>query len=133
MSLPDFLRRPAPRRLVTLACGGYWLFAAAASHVPAKHVPDLEVSDKVLHGGGYFVLASLFWLVLAAHRLARPMRVLLVLSIIPLYGVLDEWTQPLVNRTCDVWDWVADTVAAVAAVALWESLTRARRWVFAGR
>ena len=131
MTLPERLRRPMERRLITLACGLYWLFAAVTSHIPQRHVPEIEVSDKVLHGGGYFVLASLFWLAMAARSFGRRARLLLVLSVIPLYGALDELTQPLVNRTCEVWDWVADSLAAVAAVVLWEALTRARRWVFA--
>ena len=129
MSLLDWLRRPASRTLLTIACAGYWVMSAVATHLPPDDMPDTDVNDKVLHLSGFFVLAGLFWLTLAAHRVRRPIRMLLVLIVLPLYGALDEITQPLTGRTCDFYDWLADTTATLAALAMWEMLAWSRRWL----
>ena len=129
MSLPDWLRRPVPRALITVACAGYWVMSAIATHLPPHEVPDIDVSDKVLHFSGYFLLAALFWLALAAHRVRRPIRLLLVIIVLPLYGALDEFTQPPFGRTCDFYDWLADAAATAATAAMWEMLAWSRRWL----
>ena len=51
---------------------------------------------------------------------AFPRRSLVVVAIVlSAFGASIELVQPLpfVNRDCDFWDWVADTIAVVAALA----------------
>jgi VanZ family protein len=62
------------------------------------------------------------WLIAAAlrraHRLTLPKTALLAMLIASGYGVTDEFHQRFVpNRTCDVVDWVADTLGSSAGLA----------------
>jgi len=50
-----------------------------------------------------------------------------VLPILFVYGAIDERTQPLVNRTCDIRDWYMDSAGAVAGVAIMAALRRFSR------
>ncbi len=55
-----------------------------------------------------------------AHALPLPKSVLLAILITSAYGVADELHQRFVPpRTCDVWDWVADTVGGAIAVGVY--------------
>jgi hypothetical protein len=50
--------------------------------------------------------------------LSLPKAVLLAILITSAYGASDEFHQRFVpNRTCDVWDWVADTMGGALAVS----------------
>jgi VanZ family protein len=46
-------------------------------------------------------------------------RALLVVAIILVHGYIDEITQPLTNRTYDLWDLAADLCGAIVAIGLW--------------
>jgi VanZ family protein len=52
---------------------------------------------------------------LSLGRGGRPPGVL-VLGILLAYGAADEWTQLLVNRSCELADWYADAAGAAAGV-----------------
>lgn len=111
---PDRLRR----RVLVAALLTAWLAAFAATHVPAPRVPHGLPSDKTLHLLTYAVLAGLLWLTLRAY--GRPMRsrALATFAALALYGAFDEITQPLVNRSADVRDWLFDTLGVTLALAL---------------
>ena len=40
------------------------------------------------------------------------------MPIVMLSAAIDEWTQPLVGRVCDLNDWFADTIGAAIAVCV---------------
>ena len=113
------------------------------THIPGEYVPicvQAHSLDKVEHVVAYGVIALCFLLSLrprpspgligqldgqttekACRGAARrrpwllPVTLLLALALV---GGLDELTQPLVNRTCDPWDFAADLtgITAVGAV-----------------
>lgn len=85
--------------------------ASSRSYVAA---PDVSNSDKMGHFLVYGLLATLL------VRLARSPRAWwLALVVTSLYGVSDEWHQDFVpGRSCELGDWVADTVGGALAIAL---------------
>ena len=101
-------------------CGrGTLFFLSAQSSLPsiAPTVPNI---DKVEHFGVYGLLGIL---VVAAVRrsttLALPKAALMAILITSTYGVSDEFHKQFVpNRSCDVWDWTADTIGGILGVAV---------------
>lgn len=94
--------------------------------MPAPQAPSLGAGDKVNHIAAFFVLTLLGRV---AYRRVAPWRVVVGLS---LFGILIELTQaiPFLQRDCSFWDWVADSGAILAAMALAltvERLAPARR------
>ena len=110
---------PGSRRLRAL----FWAAAAFAFVMAVlPHPPRLpgDPSDKVLHVTAF---ATLGLLGAFAYPSASALRLLIPLS---LFGGLIELVQaiPALNRDSDLVDWVADTVAAAAAVLLVRRLWR---------
>lgn len=112
------------RRLLLAVCILLWAGAFTASHAPAERLAELRVSDKTAHFVGYFVLGAWFSLTLAAYGTARLHRAALVIGAMILYAVVDETTQPLVNRHADMVDLAADVLGAACAVVVCEPLLR---------
>ncbi len=77
--------------------------------------PGVSNFDKIAHFSVYGLLATLL------VRLGRgPRAVWLALLATSLYGVSDEWHQSFVpGRSCEVADWMADTLGAVLALTLY--------------
>jgi VanZ family protein len=105
----------------------YWV-----SDRPVTIRIGVRVSDKVLHGSGYAVLAALW---LAALRATWPRagwagHAWCAAVGAAAYGATDEWHQSFVDgRTADVWDWAADAGGATAVavvVTLWVMWRRRR-------
>lgn len=95
----------------------FWIALVVAfvfAVVPQPPTLPGHPSDKVQHMLAFAVLAGLAWL--AYPGLSR-WRILVGLSA---FGALIELVQgtPLVHRDAQFLDWVADTVAAVAILAL---------------
>ncbi len=89
------------------------IFAFVDAEMPASHAPQLFPWDKAEHFTAFFVLACL-------AAAAYPRASLIVMGLwLTLFGSLIELVQalPIVRRDCDVWDWVADTIAVCAAFA----------------
>ena len=121
------------RRLLWSATTIYWVLIFIATHLPPRRVPKLRVGDKTEHFVGYAILASLLMLVLPMRLSIRMVAVVLICAI---YGAFDEWTQPIMGRTTDVRDWLADVGGAMSAVVLcWliARLVSRSRWVATGR
>lgn len=122
------MRRRIPRPLV-------WTFtatwAAAIFIVSARPGSTLPGGYSVQgHLGEYFVLGALLTWALADEDLSLS-AVALAILLASLYGVSDEFHQHFVPmRTPDVFDWVLDTVGAMAgafaARALLARLARRR-------
>lgn len=88
----------------------YWLACFAATHLPLHQGgPMLPHLDKVVHFGMYGILGFL----MALHW---PMRK--VLTIVTVYAVFDELTQPFVGRDCDIIDFLCDILGAGAGMYL---------------
>ncbi len=85
-------------------------------------LPDFiaDHPDKIVHMGLYAVMA---WLAFRAMTSRPPVRIFKVMLLAVLlssaYGATDEWHQSFVpHRSCDVFDWVADTVGATLGVTV---------------
>ena len=78
--------------------------------------------DKVVHFSIYGLLATLTVRAVGGRRAAW-----LALAVVSLFGASDEWHQSFVpGRACEVADWVADTLGAALAIALYGRWPRYR-------
>jgi VanZ family protein len=108
---------------------GAIFFLSAQSH-PEEQLPSLlfeEVSDKVLHGVEYGILALLCYRAFrwAAGPAVARQAVVLAIVAASVYGLTDEVHQAFVPlRESDWQDWLADTTGAVIGAVSWRSL----RW-----
>jgi VanZ family protein len=87
-------------------------FASTRSTVA---MPGITNFDKIAHFSVYGLLATLL------ERLGRgPRAVALALLLTSLYGASDEWHQSFVpGRSCELGDWIADTLGGALAIALY--------------
>ena len=108
-------------------CAAAWIAAFVATHLPPRDLPAVEISDKVLHSAGFAGLSALLTLTLAVFGLARWRRIPLAIGLIILYAAVDEITQPLVHRTADVHDFLADALGGLLALVVCELLLALRR------
>ncbi len=111
----------------------YWIAMFVGTHLPRIELPSghaIISVDKVLHFSGYFGLAFLLSLRLISAAAARGeagmhalrSRGYQILLVVAVYAMLDEWTQPLVGRSCELLDWLADILGASAGmlvIATW--------------
>jgi VanZ family protein len=58
------------------------------------------------------------WQAAARHRGLSPRPVVVWFLALIGYGVLDETTQPLAGRSCELGDWLADVSGAVLGMLL---------------
>ena len=106
----------------------FWagLFAATiflASSRGRVASPEITHSDKYGHFLIYGLLGTLICRTGHGWRAG-----LLGLIAASLYGVSDEWHQSFVpGRSCEVWDWVADTSGAALAISLYLGVAWYRR------
>ncbi|MEY4938826.1 MAG: hypothetical protein RIQ93_561 [Verrucomicrobiota bacterium] len=112
-----------------LAMAALIFLASSRSHVAGPAIPGL---DKVVHFSIYALLATL------VCRLGRGRRgAVLSLLIVSVFGVTDEWHQSFVpGRRAEFADWVADTLGALVAIALyygWEKYRRVLEHTVASR
>jgi VanZ family protein len=97
------------------------------THFPKLRLEGVPGDDKTAHVLAYALLAFLIWQFRAAR--ARPIRAGFVLKawgLVAAYATVDELTQPLVGRSADIYDWLADLAGATAALAILEWRRRAR-------
>ena len=103
------------------------VFTFVAAVMPPRDAPSLFPWDKAEHFAAFYTLTLL---AIAAF----PRRNLFIIAVLlSAFGGGIELVQalPMVGRDCDVWDWVADTIAVIAALApiaaaKWRSLFRDR-------
>ena len=111
------------RFLPALAWAGFIFFLSAQETLPV--VLPFSFSDKLEHAVAYGVLCVL--IVFALGSLKRRHLVLAVV-LSSLYGASDEIHQMFVpGRTPDVFDWLADSVGAVAAAGALYVFARMRQ------
>ena len=103
---------------------GAIFFLSAQSH-PEEQLPSFllkDVSDKVLHGVEYGILALLCYRAFrwAAGPAVARQAVVLAIVAASVYGITDEVHQLFVPfRESDWQDWLADTIGAVIGAVSW--------------
>lgn len=96
----------------------FWMgILFCASSITSPEIPgSVPLSDKGLHFLAYGLLGGLILLAAAAFGLRDRLAVILVIVLVSLYGLSDEWHQSMVpGRSATVSDWVADTLGGLAA------------------
>jgi hypothetical protein len=102
--------------LVRLAQAAFFaalIFTFYSAVVPPSHAVQLVPWDKAEHFIAFYTLTGL-------GAAAFPKRHLLTIAVfLSGFGAFIEFVQglPMVQRDRDLWDWVADTLAIVAALA----------------
>ena len=109
-----------------LARSAFWaasLFTLVMALIPKPPAVPVGYGDKIEHAIAFATLGLLG--VFGYPRLSA-LRLIVALS---LFGAFIELAQamPIIHRDCDPLDWVADTVACVAAVLAIQRLRRAPR------
>ena len=119
------------RKIAWTCCAILWVLAFAATHIPLQRIPKLPGGDEFLHLAGFAVLTVVYGFALAAQGVAFRRRVVVTVVTMVLYAMLDETTQPLVNRHAHVSDWLADSAGALVgsgvlelAIKVWRRTTR---------
>ena len=93
----------------------FWLtlvFTFVEAVMPPRHALPLFPWDKAEHFAAFYILTLM-------AMTAFPRRsLILIAAALSAFGASVELVQalPIVNRDCDFWDWVADTVAVAAAL-----------------
>lgn len=103
---------PRASRAIWFAC-----FAAAfgMTHLPAEQLRMIpwSVSDGVLHVLGYTGLGGVtIWMWTCQPHVAGLRTVAWCVAGFLVYAAMDEGTQPLVGRSCELSDWLADVLGA---------------------
>ena len=118
---------------------GYWIPAISlavaiyvSSSLERPVQPDLGVDfgDKILHFMAYGFLSLFFLLGLNTGRNPEVKRWQLLLAIVvaSLYGATDEYHQSFVtNRDSNFFDWVADTVGAIAGALVYIYISKIKQ------
>jgi len=105
----------------------YWPGLFVLAHIPIPHVvQEADVSDKSLHFLAFLILTFLIWSAVSGDRKVKWRRAApwLVLFVIVVYGILDEWLQMYVpGRSCDVRDFFTDLAGVLAGLILSSFLT----------
>ena len=113
-------------------CALCWVLSAVATHLPPGQAGAFHVNDKLLHAVGYFTLGVLLLGTLAVRGVSPAQRAWIALTVLLLYGIADELTQPLVGRDAAVADYLADAAGTTLAVLLdqflaWQTGRKANR------
>lgn len=115
------------QKITTILLVLYWPTLFVFAHIPIPQVVrQAGVSDKSLHFLAYLILVFLLWFTVSAGkrvnwRKASPWLVLLVILV---YGIIDEWSQGYVaGRSSDVLDFVADLAGAITGLILFSVFT----------
>lgn len=95
------------RRYIALAFWAALAFTLVEAWIPAKHAIEAFGWDKLNHGLAFVTLTVL---AVFGYPQRSPIVIAVALSAV---GALIELVQglPVINRDCDFYDWVADTIA----------------------
>jgi hypothetical protein len=115
-----FDRRRFFYALPALAFAGMIFYLSSLPHIDLP-LEDISGSDKILHGLGYCFFGATLLFAACPTRMLRdqPLKVYaILLAIGMLYGLSDEIHQSfVVNRTCSLDDFFADTIGVALAMA----------------
>jgi len=89
------------------------VFTFYSAVIPPQHAVQLVPWDKAEHFIAFYALTGL-----AAAAFPRR-NIVIVAALLSAFGALIEYVQglPMVHRDRDFWDWVADTIAIIAALS----------------
>jgi hypothetical protein len=101
------------RRLAQVAFIAALIFTFYSAVIPPSHAVQLVPWDKAEHFIAFYALTGL---AVAAFPRRSPVLIAVLLSG---FGALIEVVQglPIVHRDEDFWDWVADSLAIIAALS----------------
>ena len=86
-----------------------------ATLTPVEKLPQVSGSDKVYHLISFAILTL-------PIAIIRPRAIWIILSLSIAFGGAIELLQPLVNRTCELADFLADAVGAILGVLVTRAL-----------
>ena len=112
----------AVRVVLWVLCAAYWVALFTLTHLPRVPVVGEPVPDKLAHFLAYGVLAGVLYLAKWASGSPAKRSAYFVLTVSLLYGAMDEITQPLVGRSCELYDWLADAAGAIIVVGVFASV-----------
>ncbi len=119
MSVTTRLARSGP--ILRVLWPVWWVAMAVATHLPKipGPPPSIPNADKIAHILIYFVLTLMGGRALiSAGRISGTRGLWLWAAIYMAYGIVDEVTQPFVNRTMSFYDWLADGIGVMAATLI---------------
>lgn len=100
----------------------YWLALIIGTSLPTVSVPSVALGDKLVHFIAYLILSVLLNLALIYQTKSiflKANHTISALVISSAYGILDEFHQGFIpGRSQDIFDWVADTIGAIAGVVI---------------
>jgi hypothetical protein len=114
---PKLIGMPVPnikRLLIAVALTAVVLIL---THLPPDVIPpvlQMKGLDKVQHTLAYAFITLLF--LLSVKAAVSPAQILFLLLFVSAIGIVDEVTQPLVNRTASFGDWLADVGGTVTVL-----------------
>ena len=109
-----------PRRASLAVLTVYWAALFVSTHWPRlQPILPLRHSDKFLHAAAFAGLAFLLALVWSLRGPFGWRQFLAVLAILAVYAAFDEITQPLMQRTAEQLDWIADVSGALGGLAIY--------------
>jgi VanZ family protein len=101
-----------------LLLAGFWFGLFIGTHLPKVPAPLRKVSDKTMHGSAFAGLALLLSWAMYRKDVSARKHWLKILTLIAIYGALDEVLQIPVGRHCDFNDWLADMAGASVGLTL---------------
>lgn len=101
--------------------------AYIAAILPSQQAPDIGAGDKINH------LAAFLLITLVGRTAYRHSPVWRLAGGLSMFGVLIELTQtiPVLQRDASFWDWVADSIAILVALAIAALVERRTPGLFA--
>jgi len=114
------------RRSLQILAVLYLILLLTLTHWPRLGpLPEIPGKDKTLHFLAYAIATVLF--LLGYLRTLRFWSILPIMTGLLVLGALDEKTQPWVNRSCDIRDWLADAGGILTAILLFLALMAVKR------
>lgn len=97
----------------------YWALLFALTHLPPATIHEpTSITDKQAHFIAYAVLSFSVGITLMVTLPGRRWIPLFVIAMAMAYGAIDERTQPMFGRDCELGDWIADALGAVSAAVV---------------
>lgn len=110
-----------------------WAFclcsAFIATHTPPPDKPaPMLLNDKFLHFMGFCAIGVVtVWRTIGPNARVSIATMLGWLAFLLAYAALDETTQQLVGRDCELGDWMADAIGALVGMSICAMSARYRR------
>src|SRR4051812_14758594 len=97
----------------------YWGLLFTLTHLPPSKIHEpTSLTDKQCHFIAYAVLSFSVGVTLMVTLPGRRWIPLFVIALAMAYGAIDERTQPMFGRDCELGDWIADSLGSVAAAVV---------------